>query len=262
MKNAKVVLNFNEKGGVGKTTTTGLFLYLLAHRGYKVLGIDLDPQHNLTDMIASTYRDGKHFHPIMELGKAIENDNLKSAICNAGKNIDIAPSSLALIHFQPWDNGIGIPERYKIVNETLKPFQHKYDFIFIDVPPTFNPYSINAIYAAKYISLIVQTQKSSYTSSLDTVNMLGYFHDKYGFKFNLLGVVLYLMINAKEDKITTNKAEKVFGDFIYKDRIRYQERVKGFTDSGIKDKDYWDKRSIGMYSKLLNDMLKRIEADE
>lgn len=256
---ARILLDYNEKGGVGKTTCEGLQSYILAHEGYKILDIDLDPQHNLTDMIAATYRDGKHFHPARELGKALENDDLGGSICNAGKNIDIAPASLSLAKFQEWDNdNLSRKYRYLIVKQTLKPFLNSYDFIFLDVPPTFNPFSFNAIFACTDLTLIVQTQQSSYTSACDTVSVLDDLVSNYGLKVNFTGVILYLMINARVDNDIKNKTGKTFKGFVFHNYIKYQERVKGFSDYGITNNDMWDKRSLRMYKALTNETLRRI----
>ena len=253
----RTILNYNFKGGVGKTTITGMEGYILAGEHQKTLLIDFDPQANLTSMIAKTYH--KKLAPTISLTTALQNGDLSESICKANDYLDIVPTSWDLIHWSSRAERVGSPNRYRILNYLLKPLKPKYKYILIDVPPTFAPYSLNAIFAADDIAIVLETQESAYTSALKTVKTLGDLREKYSIKFHFLGVILYLMINAKVDRQVAHKSIDTFKEFLFKNPVKRQERVKGFSMNGISDKTYWDKRAIGMYKCLTDETQKRVK---
>ena len=259
--NGIVLLYFNEKGGVGKTTLSALTGYIFDHENKKCLEIDLDPQHNLTDVLSETYQNGKPFNPTINLRNGLTNEDLSPCICHADKNVDVIQSNISLIDWQREVDRIKRPDRFNILNQLLRPLKSDYDYIIVDVPPTFNAFSMNAIFAADGISLVLQTEKSSYTSALDTVQMLGTLKQSYGIHFKFLGAILYLMIRASTTKKIKNEAKHTFKGFLFNNVIRYHERINRFTDSGIKDKDYWDKKAIGMYNQLVNELQNKVKGD-
>ncbi|WP_458928398.1 hypothetical protein, partial [Escherichia coli] len=110
------------------------------------------------------------------------------------------------------------------------------------------------------ISIVLQTQKQSYTSSLKTATHLGELREQYNGSFQLVGVILYLMKpRAKVDTEISAQAKDFFGEGVFSNSIRTQERVKTFANEGIRNKDHWDKRAIQMYQMVLNEQLLRIQ---
>lgn len=256
MSKAITILNYNFKGGVGKTTITAMEGYLLSAKKYKTLLVDFDPQANLTGMISKTYH--KRLDPTIPLTTALSNGDLSDTVCHVNKYLDIVPTTWNLIKWPQRVEKLAIPQRYLVLKYLLKPLKNNYDYILIDVPPTYAPYSLNAMFAADAIAIVLETQEDAYTSALKTIRTIGDLHQKYHMKLNLMGVILYLMINAKVDRQVAKKSIKTFHKFLFHNRIHRQERVKGFSMNGITDNNYWDKRAIGMYDKLTNEAIKRV----
>lgn len=180
--------------------------------------------------------------------------NLTNSVVNASKNLDIIPTDWQLSLWSNKINQLPQNERPWVLNHLLMPFKKQYDYIFIDVPPTLTQFVLNAIFASDGISIVLQTQKMSYQSALLTAKELYSLGKEYKLDFKLLGVILYLYQNAKVDRNISKKARQAFRGATYANTIHNQERVKGFTSSGIKDKDYWDKRALKMYRNITKEM--------
>ncbi|KAA8788051.1 ParA family protein [Lactobacillus crispatus] len=256
--NGKTLLNFNFKGGVGKTTLTVMETYLLGQEGKKVLLIDFDPQGNATEIMKETYK--ADLKPELSLYEGLLGGNLSKSIVSVTNQIDMIPTDWTL---SLWIGAVEKVSRVKrniLLPQMLSKLKQNYDYIFIDVPPTINVFTNNAIMASDFISIVLQTQKQSYTSSLKTAAHLGELREQYNGSFQLVGVILYLMKpRAKVDTEISAQAKDFFGEGVFSNSIRTQERVKTFANEGIRNKDHWDKRAIQMYQMVLNEQLLRIQ---
>ena len=254
---AKTLLHFNFKGGVGKTTLSVMNTYLLGANKSKVLLIDLDPQANATEIMKSTFN--KEIEPAVSLYNGLLNLDLSKSVVTLTDNISIIPADWELSLWPGKAEKIKSHDRMLILSELIKRFKEQFDYIIIDVPPTLSIFTNNAILASDYISLVLQTQKQAYTSVLKTAQYMFQLKSDYQASFNVAGVILYLVKkDAKVDKEITQAAIDSFGDAVFSNRIWQQERVKLFSNEGIKNEDHWDKRAIGMYDMVLKEQLKRI----
>ncbi|UQS86155.1 AAA family ATPase (plasmid) [Nicoliella spurrieriana] len=254
---AKVLLHFNFKGGVGKTTMTVLDTYLLSRMGKKVLLIDMDPQSNATEIINATFDN--HERPKTSFYDGLMKFDLSGSIVHITEHLDMIPSDWAL---SAWPGKVEKRNRHDralILRDLIEPFRDHYDYILFDVPPTLSTFTNNAILASDYITLVLQTQRQSYTSILKTAQYMSQLRADYDAKYDVIGVILYLVKNnAKTDTEISNEAKKSFSDAVFHNHIYQQERIKVFGDEGIRDKDHWDKRALKMYQATLDEELKRI----
>lgn len=130
----KVYAIVNQKGGTGKSTTAAILAQAAAHKGKKVLAIDLDPQKNLTYSLGADSNQKGSYEVIT--GSA----SLKEATQTKG-NIDIIPASLNTASLK---TSTGSASRLYDALKTTK----KYDLVFIDTPPTIGEQQFNALMAA------------------------------------------------------------------------------------------------------------------
>lgn len=253
---AKTLLHFNFKGGVGKTTLSVINTYLLGAKN-KVLLIDLDPQANATEIMKATFNT--EIEPTVSLYNGLLNFDLSNSIVSITNNISIIPADWELSLWPGKIERIKSHDRMLILSELIKSFKEQFDYIIIDVPPTLSIFTNNAILASDYVSLVLQTQKQAYTSVLKTAQYMYQLKNDFNASFNVTGVILYLVKkDAKVDKEITEAANKSFGDAVFSNRIWQQERVKLFSNEGIKNEDHWDKRALNMYRMVLKEQLKRI----
>ncbi|MHA8111264.1 ParA family protein [Lactobacillaceae bacterium Melli_B4] len=254
---AKVLLHFNFKGGVGKTTMTVLDTYLLNRMGKKVLLIDMDPQSNATEVINETFKNKNK--PKTSFYDGLMKFDLKNSIVKITDHLDMIPSDWELSSWPGKVEKYNRHDRALILKNLIEPFRDNYDYILFDVPPTLSTFTNNAILASDYIALVLQTQRQAYTSILKTAKYMYQLREDYKANYEVLGVILYLVKNnAKTDKEISTSAKDSFGDAVFNNYIYQQERIKVFGDEGIHDQDYWDKRALDMYQQILDEELQRI----
>ena len=154
----KVIAVANQKGGVGKTTTTEHLGIGLAKAGKKVLLIDLDPQANLTACLGWQNVDALD-HTISDVIEAsiMKRQPLFSdIILHNDENVDLIPSNISLSEYEP--RLAGVVMREKILANGIEAIKDDYDYVLVDCSPTLGILTINAIVAADEILLPVQPQ--------------------------------------------------------------------------------------------------------
>lgn len=259
----KITTIANFKGGVGKTTTTVLFSYLLANKkNKKVLLVDFDPQGNASDLLFKTYN--KSFDEIeLSIYQGIKNKDLAPAIVECTENLHLIPAEANLKNFTRLLNAeFGF--EYKLypymLDALLEPLKANYDYIFIDVPPTISDYTDNAIVASDYLAVVIQTQESSLASAETFLPYVNELINDIESPIKLVAAFPVLMkADGKTDQFILTEARKGFGDYLTDNVIRIRERVKVWGVLGIKDEDMHDKNALSIYSNLLDEFLEKME---
>jgi len=131
----KVISVANQKGGVGKTTTANALIAGLANCGYKVLGIDFDPQGNLSDSFGAEMYQKPTIYELLKGDCSFE-----ESIQHFGK-YDIIPSNIMLAGCEQELSHTGKEHRLK---EAVTPHTDDYDYIIIDCPPSLGILTVNA----------------------------------------------------------------------------------------------------------------------
>ena len=154
----KVIAVANQKGGVGKTTTTEHLGIGLAKAGKSVLLVDLDPQANLTACLGWQNVDALDHTvcDVMEASIRKEDCNFADILLHHDEGVDLIPSNIKLSEYEPRLAGVFMRE--KIPANGIKELREAYDSILIDCSPTLGILTINAIVAADEIMIPVQPQ--------------------------------------------------------------------------------------------------------
>lgn len=264
------VMSFcNQKGGVGKTSTTALVSYNLAKMGYKCLTIDFDPQANLTSLFIKT--KSKQNSGVISiktsLMTAIKNDiNFSKITIPIMDNLDLIPNASDFFLYSrflesTFNNEI---DRVKYLSEKINSdLRDKYDFIFIDVPPTFGLSNDSAFYACDQLVIVLQTQERALDGAKVLVNYLqSNLIDEFNSNVDILGILPVLSKrNAQVDTQVLNSAIQEFGqENIFTNHIMTMERIKRMDLTGITDgkTDIWDKKTHLAYKNVANEILKRL----
>ena len=150
----KKVCIFNQKGGVGKTTTNINLCAYLAMEGYKVLTIDIDPQGNTTSGLGLDKRNLEmSMYDVITSDASLKDIILKSELV---QNLYIAPSTMELAGAEV--EIIGKENREVILLNKIKEIEDEYDYIFIDCPPSLGVLTINALTSVESVLIPIQCE--------------------------------------------------------------------------------------------------------
>ncbi|MFT4926299.1 MAG: chromosome partitioning protein [Phenylobacterium sp.] len=148
----------NQKGGVGKTTTTVTIGGLLTQRGNRVLLIDTDPHASLTYYFGIDSEELElSVYELFTRGKNISREEILQSLCPSSiEGLDILPATMALATLDRAmgnESGMGL-----ILNKAIKKISDDYDYVILDCPPVLGALMVNAIAACERILIPVQTE--------------------------------------------------------------------------------------------------------
>lgn len=205
----------NNKGGVGKTTTTASLGASLASLGKKVLIVDLDAQRNLT----SSLTDGDHertiFHSIM-------NDQ-DLPIVEISKNLSLVPSSVDMMGVE-----LQIADRMSreyILKDLLEPVEGSFDFILLDCPPSLGLVTLNALVASRYL-LVPMTAEALPTEGLAMLTrFLAMIRKRPNPSLELLSILFTRWMGRRLNRDVETSVERAFPGKVFKTKIRENIQV-------------------------------------
>ncbi|MCF0147838.1 MAG: ParA family protein [Clostridium sp.] len=207
----KKVCIFNQKGGVGKTTTNINLCAYLAMEGYRVLTIDIDPQGNTTSGLGLDKSNLEmSMYDVITSDASLKDVILKSELV---KNLYIAPSTMELAGAEV--EVIGKENREVILANKIKEIENEYDFIFIDCPPSLGVLTINALtsvesvlipiqcefYALEGVGQLINTIKLVKKSLNEDLEIEGVVMTMYDYRTNLSNEVFEEVKNFFNDKV-------------------------------------------------------------
>ena len=148
----KIISVANQKGGVGKTTTTVNLSTILAKKGKKVLLIDADPQGNATSGLGVEKQVEFSVYDVLVNDTEIEQTLQSTSI----KNLVVCPSNINLAGAEV--ELVSMMSREQRLKEKLEVIKEKFDYILIDCPPSLGLITLNAFTASDSVLIPVQCE--------------------------------------------------------------------------------------------------------
>lgn len=243
----------NQKGGVGKTTTTVNVAYYLAKQGKEVLLVDFDPQGNSTSGLGINKQ---------QLSRTVIDaiqDGVPTVECiipTRHKHLSLLPATPHLANAEA--ELAKLQHRFTRLKSALQ--GHTYDFVLIDCPPSLSLLTVNALIAAQYLLLPVQAEfyaLEGLSQLLETVQLI---HKGLNPTLELLGVVLTMIDNRTTlSSQVHSEVKKYFPDKVFETVIPRNVRLAEAPSHGlpIGVYDRWSKGARA-YKSLTKEIVNRI----
>lgn len=237
----KAIAIFNQKGGVGKTTTNINLAACLAKKGKKILVLDIDPQGNTTSGLGIEKKAlKKSSYDLM-----IEDDiNAEDVILKTGvDNLDIIPANVSLSGAEV-ELAI-IRGREKRLKKALNQVKEKYNFIFIDCPPSLGLLTINSLTAVDSVLIPIQCEFYALEGVAQLMNTIEIVRKNLNEKLYVQGVILSMFDGRTNLSVqVVEEVKKYFREKVYKTVIPRNVRLAEAPSYGLPIIEY-DPKSKG-----------------
>ena len=234
MDKCEIIAIANQKGGVGKTTTTFNLGVALAQEGKRVLLVDADPQGDLTTYMGVHDTDNiPTLASLMECYIQDRNIDTDSAIIHHKENIDLLPTNLDLSAMEI--SLVTAMSREYTIKNCLKSIKDKYDYILIDCMPSLGMITINALASADKVIIPVQTQFLAAKGMGHLLKTVAKVKRSINPNLKIGGILLTLVDKrTKLSKETKQLLEENYGNIvkIYNTQIPSAVKVAESTSSG------------------------------
>lgn len=257
MEQTKIIAVLNQKGGVGKTTTTINIGAYLSKQGKKVLLIDADPQSNTTSGLGVTLPDkNKTLCDVLLFGTDPNTTVCKTIL----ENLFLLPSDqrLASVEIDLADK----PEREYALKTALKKI-NKYDYILIDCPPSLSLLTVNVLSASSLVLIPVQAEYYALEGLSQLLQVMQTVKRSFNPELELLGVAATMydkrtsLSEQVYDELKENFADKLFKTVIPRN-IRLAEAPS--FGKPISEHDKWSKGARA-YKALTKELVEKLQDD-
>lgn len=251
----KVIAVTNQKGGVGKTTTSVNLSAALAYMGKKVLLVDIDPQANATQGIGVD----RSSLSLTVYDAITQSTPLKDIIISTDvKNLDIVPANIDLagVEIELSQVKSGREQRIRNALETVK---ERYDFVIIDCPPALGLLNTNALTASDAVLIPVQCEYYALEGLTQLLNTILLTQKVFNEKLTIEGVLLTMLDSRTNLGIeVSQEVRKYFREKVYDVVIPRNIKLSEAPSEGLNIFDY-DNTSEGAkaYAKLAKEVVKR-----
>lgn len=256
----KIISIFNQKGGVGKTTTNINLCAFLAEMGKRVLTIDIDPQGNTTSGLGIDKNSLEY--SIYDVIMGLNPD--EAIIHTAIDNLDVIPSSMELAGAEI--ELILKENRESVLKESIFHLKDKYDYIFIDCPPSLGLLAINSLTASDSVIIPIQCEFYALEGVGQLMNTIQLVKKNLNHKLEIQGVVMSMFDGRTNLSIeVVEEVKKYFKGKVYTTVIPRNIRLAEAPSYGLPIMLY-DRSCKGAeaYSALAKEflMLEEEEDDE
>jgi chromosome partitioning protein len=244
----------NQKGGVGKTTTTISLGGLLAEQGYRVLLVDTDPHASLSYYfgIESEDLDLSVYDLFVQVSTK---EQIMQSLCPTKyENIDILPATMGLATL---DRSLGNRGGMGLVlKKAMQKISDEYDYVLMDCPPILGVLMVNALAASERIIVPVQTEFLALKGLDRMMKTMDIMQDEQEQPFKYTIVPTMFDKRTKASLITYRKLQELYGDSVWAGVVPVDTNFRNASYSQQVPSDYAPStRGVDAYKKLLSRLL-------
>ncbi len=255
----KIYAVANQKGGVGKTTTSVNLSHALANLGHRTLLIDLDPQANATSALGVEAKEGASLYEVLQ-DKATVSSKIIQLTSHLGlipAEIDLAGSEVEIAR---------LPNHLTRVREVLHHFRQVGDFkyCFIDCPPSVGILMTNALAASDGVIVPIQCEYFALEGLSKIINLIEQIRQAVGLSNLGLEGILMTMFDARTrlSQQVVEDVNRYFPEKVFQTIIPRSIRIAEAPSHGKSILNY-DPNGIGakVYEQLALEFIRRVEAN-
>lgn len=241
----KVIALANQKGGVGKTTTTINLAAALASLGKRVLVLDADPQANASSGLGVDVRTMQNsIYECLVNGVSVAD----AAVPTNFENLDIVCSRIDLVGAEL--ELLNIPNRERILERLLEPVRTEYDFVLIDCSPSLGLITVNSLTAADSVMIPVQAEYFALEGISKLLNTIKIIKSKLNPKLDIEGFLLTMYDNRlRLANQIYEELKQHFGEMVFDAVIHRNIRLSEAPSHGLPAM-YYDAESRGAKNHL------------
>ncbi len=242
---SRMIAIANQKGGVGKTTTTVNLAAALSESGRRILVLDLDPQGNAGSGLGVRGNDVPNgIYEVMTDSCSFQEAITATSVAG----VDLLPSGQRLIGAEV--ELVSQPEREKVLRRHLEPIRTRYDYILADCPPSLGLLTVNTLTAADAVLIPIQTEYYALEGLTQLLNAIRLIQQSLNPRLEIEGILLTMYdsrLNLSQE--VAEEARKFFAGRVYQSVIPRNVRLSEAPSYGMPVLKY-DHACVGSQSYL------------
>ena len=253
-----VTISFGiQKGGVGKTTTTGITAYLLS-KTHRVLAVDFDSQGNLTQFL--TGRDIYDFTGQTVL-QAVQKQDPRPYIHAIEDNLHLLPAEDFLAGLGMWLHRTYTGDYRTALKTALDVVKDQYDYILLDLPPNLREQTTNGLAASDMAVIMLQCEPFCYSALDRYIEFVLSVKEHVNPHLSIAGILPTMLdTRASMDNTILNDVHTEYEEFVFGTVIKRKARIKEFCSLGIRDTTKADRDALEHHEEFVKELVERVQS--